>query len=64
MEPRDFEEAIRRLVRTVSKSPAAEDIVAQLEALKEDAAPSEELLRVCLLAMIWTVPNACCESLA
>ena len=46
MDPHDFEEAIRRLVRTVSKDPTPADVVAQLEALKEETAPSEDLLRV------------------
>jgi transcription elongation factor S-II len=45
MEPRDFDEAIRRLVRSVGKQAPADDILAQLEALQKFAAPKEEVLR-------------------
>ena len=49
MDNREFQSRIKTLQGSITKNEPAADIIAQIETIKKDSRPNEDLLRVSLL---------------
>jgi transcription elongation factor S-II len=53
MDQRELETRIKALNKTVAANESPDNALRLLESLKKDAAPTEEMLRVCLNPSKW-----------
>ena len=61
MDSREFQSRIKTLQGSITKNEPAADILAQIETIKKDSRPNEDLLRVSLFSLLLLRPAvACC----
>lgn len=57
MDQRELDSRIKALTKSVAANEAPENALRLLESLKKDAAPTEEMLRVCECEMRYSAPS-------